>query len=454
MASLPETDLPPAGLIARMLPRLSAQWQHHGSALSALAVRIAAAGLAYLLQIVLARSLGTADYGTFNFAWSLVTIGGFLATLGFGQIAVRFLAQYHAEGRADLAHGFLRLGTAITMGGALALVAVGFALFPWLAEGYGQLCCDVLAIGLIALPFFALTDFVEGIARAQGWTARALVPPYIIRQGLIILLLLAAIAAGTGLSAQKAMLAALAGTLVAAAVQLALVIPATLRLFPAVSPAYAVADWRKAAVPMLFSDLAVLARQNVDIIILGLLAPAATVGLYFAATRIASLLGLIEFALSAAFGHRFARQASKDRPSEFEALYAETRRLTFWPGLLAAGALILSAPLILRLFGEAFLGATLPAQILIAAASLKLAVGPAEDALAMAGYPEAVWRAQAAGALLTAGLCLVVAGPWQANGAALAAATGSVMTTLWLALAVQRHLGFAPLKAKSGKPAA
>lgn len=448
MASLPETDLPPSGLLARRLPRLAARWQRHGAALSALAVRLGAAALAYLLQIVLARSLGLAEYGMFSLLWNLVTIGGFLATLGFGQIAVRFLAQYQAEGRAELAHGFLRLGLAISLGTAAALAAAGFALFPLAGPGCGAAGCAVLALALATLPFFALGDWFEGIARSQGWTLRALAPPYLVRQGLIILLLLAMIATGTGLDAGRAMLAAFLATALAAALQGALVLSAMRRLFPPALPRHDRRGWFRAALPMLLSDLAVLARQHIDLLLLALFAPPAMVGLYFVATRIASLLGLIEFALGAAFGHRFARQARIEDPAAFEALYAETRRLTLGPGLLAAAALMLLTPLILRLFGDGFADAALPSQILIAAAAVKLAAGPAEEALAMAGHPETVWRSQCAGALLTALLCLLLAGPFQAGGTAVAAASGTLLTLGWLVLAVRTHLGFNPFAAR------
>lgn len=456
MASLPETGSLPGRLLGtlfgRLSPALQARWARHGATVLALGVRVGAAGLAYLLQILLARLLGLANYGTFSFAWNLVTIGGFLATFGFGQIAVRFLAQYHAEGRADLAHGFLRLGTLITVGGSIGFAAIGLGLFPVLAVGYGQLCCQVLAIGVIALPFFALTDFLEGIARSQGWTLRALVPPYIIRQGLVIVLLGSLAAMGMGVSATLAMMVALLGTFVAALCQLTLVVPALLRLFPPTTPRYDLTAWRMAAVPMLLSDLAVLGRQHIDLIILGLLAPPATVGLYFAATRIASLLGLIEFALGAAFGHRFAREAAKADPAQFEALYAETRRLTRLPGLLATMGLVVAAPLVLKLFGPAFTEGALPAQVLIIVAGLRLLVGPAEEALAMAGHPGTVWRAQCAGALLTASLCLVLAGPWQALGAALASAAGGLFTLAWLCLSTRRLLGFWPHAARPARP--
>ena len=418
----------------------------HGAAASALGVRLGAAGLAYLLQIVLARSLGSADYGTFSFSWSLVTIGGFLATLGFGQIGVRFLAQYHQAGEHGLAQGFLRTGVVISLVGSLGMACFALALTPIVARGYGELCTHVLAIGVVALPFFALTDFMEGVARSQGWTIRALVPPYIIRQGSIIVILLAMLIAGKAVNADHAMLAALAATMLAALAQMLLIAGKLRKAIPAAPARYDFPVWQQAARPTLLSDIALLARQNIDLIVLGLVAPPSSVGLYFAATRIASLLGLIDFAVGAAFGHRFARAAREGESGDIARLYAEARRLTLGPGLLAALMLILAAPLIMKLFGPDFAGAVAPTQILLAAGAIRLAIGPAEDALGMAGHPETVWRANAIGALVMAILCLLLTRDGQATGAALAAAGGIAASSVMLVLGLRRHLGIDVLK--------
>jgi O-antigen/teichoic acid export membrane protein len=450
-----KTSRAPRGAPA-FLRRIVRKITGHGAAMAALGVRLGAAALAYLLQIVLARSLGAADYGTFSFAWSLVTIGGFLATLGFGQIAVRFLAQYHHSGDFGLARGFLRVGVGATLGGSLAIAGLAITLFPLVERGYGHLCITTLAIGVIALPFFALTDFMEGIARSQGWTIRALAPPYIIRQGMIILLLVAALAAGRQVGAEAAMAAALGATLLAAFAQILLIARPLRSILPDAPPRYDMPEWGKAAMPTLLSDFALLARQNIDLILLGLMAPAAAVGLYFAATRLASLLGLIDFAIGAAFGHRFARaketgiQETEARPagSRLEPLFAEARRLTFLPGIAAAAALGLATPYILMLFGPEFATAVIPTRILIAAAALRLACGPVDDMLGMAGYPEIVWRANAIGALVMAILCLLLTPDWHATGAATAAACGALASLCIGLLGVRRELGFWPFMAR------
>jgi O-antigen/teichoic acid export membrane protein len=407
--------------------------------LGAFGVRIGAAALAYLLQILLARSLGAADYGTFSFAWSLVTIGGFLATLGFGQIAVRYLAEYHQQGDAARARGFLLHAFTLTIAGSIVIAGLIYTLFPLVEAGYGLLCCTVLAIGIVALPFFALTDLGEGMARSQGWTLRALVPAYLVRNGLLIAGLAMAIIQGARVDATLAMSFALLATIGAAIMQLGWTMPDVLHLFRASKAQYAVPEWHRAAFPTLLSDLALLARQNIDLIVLGLVAPPAMVGVYFAATRIASLIGLVEFAIGAAYGHRFARAKIAGGAAEGHAAYLEARRLMRLLGLGAAIILAALALPILGLFGPSFSAGLPPALILLAGAGIRMAFGPMEDMLQMAGFAADVWRANLIGALVTAILCFVLAGSHQALGAAIGASIGGLAATLMLALAFKRH---------------
>ncbi|MCU0819843.1 MAG: lipopolysaccharide biosynthesis protein [Beijerinckiaceae bacterium] len=429
-----ETGLPAETLATGPLARLAGlrlPW----STIGALGVRLGAAALAYLLQILLARSLGAAEYGTFSFAWSVVTIGGFLATLGFGQIAVRFLAEYHERGEPGLARGFLLHAILVTTAGSLVLAAILYALFPLVEAGYGLLCCSALAIGLLALPFFAVTDLVEGFARSQGWTIRALAPAYLVRTGLLMLALIGTLWLGYSANAISAMVLALGATIGAAVLQICWTMPALLRLFPPAPAKTERASWNGAAMPTLLSDLALLARQHIDLIILGLLAPPAVVGLYFAATRIASLIGLVEFAIGASFGHRFAREASKGAGGP---AFREARRWMRIAGLGGAIALGLGTPLILSLFGEGFAGALWPTLLLITGAAVRMTLGPLEDLLTMSGFAADVWRANAIGALITATLCALLAGPYQAIGAAIAAMLGNLAAGLALALAHRR----------------
>lgn len=419
------------------------------AAFGALGVRVGAAGLAYLLQIVLARSLGAAEYGTFSFAWSLVTMGGFLATLGYAQVAVRFLAQYQQAGDLPRAHGFIRHALLMTALGSVLAICGLLLIFPAIEWGWGSLCCAALTIGLMALPFFALTDLLEGFARSQGWTIRALAPPYLLRTGGLMLMLLIAVGAGMKISAVLAMKFALLATALACLAAGWLIVKPLIAAFPAAKPVYAGRDWFTNARPTFFADLALLARQNIDLIVLGLVAPPATVGIYFAATRIASLLGLIEFALGAAFGHRFARAQQTGALRE---VWREAWRLSAGLGLVSAIGLMAVAPFILSLFGPEFAAATFAVEILLIAAAIKLLIGPLEDLLTMNGHAVEVWRANALGAAAMLIGCLVFAPLLHATGAAIGAATGALTAAAMLTRASAKLLALSPFSAvRQGK---
>jgi O-antigen/teichoic acid export membrane protein len=448
--------MPPAGdhkstSLAAHLRQMLASGRGH--TMGALAVRVAAAGLAYVLQIVLARILGPADYGVFNITWNILTIGGFLATLGFSELAVRFLAQYHARNEFALASGFLQTGLRVTLAGAIVAGLCGLLLTPLMVHAYGPLSADLLRYGLLALPFFALSDYLGGVARSQGWTIRALAPHYVLRQTLIILMIVALQIMNPPVTPVAAMLVMVVASLLAAVAHVALLSGHVEQILPSTPPTYDLPTWWAAATPTLLSNLALLARLNIDLIVLGLFVPASTVGLYFAATRLASLLGLLEFAIKAGMGHRFARAAQDENPDALRRVYGEAQRLSLWPGLAASVVLALASPFVLRIFGPDFVAATSLTLVLIVATAIRLVIGPADEALAMSGHPRLVWRANGVGALVMGVGTAALAPGLGAMGAAVATLLGSLVSTVMMMLYLRRHLGIVPfLRSKASSP--
>ena len=63
-------------------------------ALVTFSIRVASAGIAYISQAVLARWMGTHDYGIFVFVWTWVLVLGGLSSLGLSATTVRLLPQY------------------------------------------------------------------------------------------------------------------------------------------------------------------------------------------------------------------------------------------------------------------------------------------------------------------------------------------------------------------------
>jgi O-antigen/teichoic acid export membrane protein len=90
----------------------------------------------------------------------------------------------------------LAAGALVSLAGGSAVAAAGAGLL-WLGKGLISTPYLLpLAFALCVVPIFALQDFLEGVARSFNWTVLAIAPPFILRQGLIAIAMLLALAWG------------------------------------------------------------------------------------------------------------------------------------------------------------------------------------------------------------------------------------------------------------------
>jgi O-antigen/teichoic acid export membrane protein len=413
-------------------------------ALATFGVRISAAGLTYLLQIYLARSLGEHEYGVFSLAWVWVLIGGYLGTLGLGQAAVRFLPGYWTLGDKQRADAFFAFSVRTSFGFSLLLMFSAFGgLF--LAEAKGWVAEDAhwpFVFAALCLPFFAIQDMLEGLARSRSQMLRAFVPPYILRVALLLAMTFAMLKLGYAASASTAMLAALLATVTATAVQAALVLPAYLTdRNSARADKVDRKNWVKAALPLFLADGALTLRQYIDVILLGLLVEPAVLGVYFAVSRIISLLGMIEYSVAAMMAPRFSVASANSDQTELNRILDESAVYIFWPTLLAAAGIVLLSPWLLSFFGPSFVEGAGIAAILAIGPVIRALAGSTEEMLNMLGHGGATFRAHVF-ALLAAitGLLLLVPA-YGIVGAAIAASLSAAINGIVLMIQGKIHVG-------------
>jgi O-antigen/teichoic acid export membrane protein len=276
------------------------------SALAVFAIRVAAAGLAYGTQVLLARLMGRDSYGVFATAWVWIAVLGHGSLGGFGISVCRFLPQHRVRGELDLVRGFLAAGAAVGLAGGAAVAVIGAGLL-WLARDLVSAEYVLpFAIALCVVPVFALQDYVEGVARSFNWTALAIAPPFIIRQGLIAVAMLLAIAWGAPAEPWVAVGCTLFATAVAVAVQAGILLRRLRTELPPGARAYRLREWTAATLPIGFADWTLVLFGFVDVLLLGLFLPPSEVGVYFAATRLLQFIVFAQYAATAATAPRFA----------------------------------------------------------------------------------------------------------------------------------------------------
>ncbi|GJD29386.1 hypothetical protein PMNALOAF_0619 [Methylobacterium adhaesivum] len=410
------------------------------AALDVFAIRIASAAFAYGAQVLMARLMGGAEYGIFAAVWVWIGILGHSATLGLSQGACRFLPADGALGRDDALRGFLLGGAVVTVASAGLIAGLGLLVLraegALLAGPYGA----PLLLAAAILPLFALQDFCEGVARSQNWAVLAIAPPYLLRQGLIMAAMVGAVWFGAPAEAWVAVACTLLATALSAALQAVWLIT---RLRLAGPRAYRWRPWLRACLPIALTDLASAGFNVIDVVILGLLMPPATVGLYFAATRIQQFVVFVHFAASAATAQRFAALHAAGDRTGLAALVRMQAGLTLAATLAVGAMLLLAAPLLLGLFGPDFRDSLPILAVLIAGSVVASVFGPGEDLLTMLGG-EGICAAITVAMLgLAAGLCCLLVPIFGVIGAAFAMAIAATARGLVMAVAAHAIHGIA-----------
>ena len=124
------------------------------------------AGLIYLSQILLARWMGSFEFGIYVYVWTLVLLIGDLSDLGFATSAQRFVPEYAKRGAFDLLRGFLSRSRWLAVGSATVIAATGIVAVRLLEPYLPSYLVLPLSIACATLPFYGLMQMQDGIARS------------------------------------------------------------------------------------------------------------------------------------------------------------------------------------------------------------------------------------------------------------------------------------------------
>jgi O-antigen/teichoic acid export membrane protein len=410
------------------------------ASLVAFAIRIASAAIAFVSQVVMARWMGGFEYGVFVLVWTVMIMVGDSSCFGVQTSVVRFIPEYRERGQRGELRGLIRAAQGFVLVASCLVAATGLAgiwLFSDALESYYVL---PFYLALSCLPLIALSTLLEGMARANGWTVRALAPIYILRPLLILAMMAGAIMLDHEPSAKVAIACAIIASLMTTLYQLLTVTP-PLRAEVRSEPArLRLRDWLAVSAPIFLVDGFFYLHTNADILMVGWYMEPEDVGVYFAALKLLALVHFVYFAVKAGSAQRYAQFAHGDR-HRLAAFARETVSWTFWPSLaMAVVVLALGRPM-LGLFGEGFQSGYPLLFLLVVGVVARASVGPCESLLTMSGHQNScalVFAATLALNIVLNVLLLPTFGLW---GAAMATAFAMIFEAAGLSFTVWRKLG-------------
>ncbi|HEY0854008.1 MAG TPA: oligosaccharide flippase family protein [Devosia sp.] len=411
--------------------------------LASLLIKVATAGLTYVMYVVMSRLMGEAEYGYFAFGLSLATVLAIGANYGQQTAILRYWQEESVGGRPERALQALRAGGAISVIAGL-FVTLALLVVSFFVQLFGEAARPVAhlyAAAALILPM-ALAEYWGAAVRAQGsvWTSQ--VPRDILWRVAAPLTVVGIYAVGQPVTGWQALL------ITAVTLALALVLQyfwAERRGYEIAAGTQGVGDYwkeRKAASRwFLLGTVIDSAALNMDTIFVGLLVAPEAAGTYFNAFRTAGLLTLFMFALTLVLAPMVARHYHAGEMRKAQAVTA----LCAWAGFVFSLAVFVGfyffGDLLLSLFGGTHRDGWLILMLLSVGLLFDAATGPSRIVMMMTGHERDYVRVF--GSIQVVGMLvqLAVIPIWGPLGAAVVNMIARIVSQLAIAWWSRRHIG-------------
>lgn len=408
--------------------------------LIAFAIRIVSAVIAFVSQVLLARWMGSFEYGIFVLVWTTMIIAGNLSCLGFHTSVIRFIPEFRERRMLDELRGLL-VASRIFVVVASTLIAGLGALAIWaLSPGMESYYVVPFLLGVVCMPMIALSDLLQGISRAHAWAFAALSPTYITRPLLILAIMAGALLLGYEANAVTAVIAAILATYATTIAQLVTVTARVDAKVPRGPLSIHMWNWFAVSLPIFLVEGFFFSLTNADVLMVGAFMDPQSVAIYFAAVKTLALVHFVYFAVKAGVAQRYAAYTHGNR-DRLAAFARETVSWTFWPSLLMAVVVVVIGEPMLSLFGPEFTAGYPLLFLLVCGVVARAAVGPAESLLTMSGHQNVcafVYALTLAVNVLLSVLLIPALGLW---GAAIATTVSMMFEAAALSFTVWRKLG-------------
>lgn len=350
------------------------------AAIGVYAMRLGGVGVAFLLQVMVAKLIGAEGYGIFAFAWVLATIIGQFCCCGFNETSNRFLPAYIVAGDLKRARGFIQFSGLFVFTVSAIVCLASIAGIVLLQDFIPEQYFLPTLLAMTCAPLLCVTHLKEAFSISRSLPLHGLMPTYVIRPLALMGAIWVVVTFGFAEAGAHTALGALLFSAFLALVLQALLLRKPMRAQLGHGPAVIeVRNWLGASLPLLFAQGFFLLATSIDVFLLsGLVAPD-QVGIYFAGAKIVACVSFIQMAVGAAIARRLSEAVQQQDQAKFDHHFERGRHMMMWPTLAGVIFVTLASPLILQVFGSEFSSGTPIVALLATGILLQSVAGPIQE---------------------------------------------------------------------------
>lgn len=407
-------------------------------AIGSLSLKIANYGLAFGLAVVLARTMGASAFGAYSFALVWMQLLSIPATLGLNKLLIRDIASYESRAEWGRLRGLVRGSMAVILVLSLAIAGGAFVIARLHYSAQESLLVSSFCVALILLPLISIAQAYEGILQGLHHVVKAQIPNLVLRPLLIII-----IASVFYLVSARTLDAPTVLLFTAAALVITLLIGARWvnRYMPETAkrsvPEYNFRVWLSSGFRLALVAAVATLHFSTDIVMLGALSDAESVGIYRVCTRLVEFVSVAGLALNAPFAPLASNLFATGQFDLLQKQVTKVARMGFLLAIPLLVVLIVFGTAILGLFGEEFSGGYTALVVASIGRVLAMAFGPVMLLAMMLNFERQALIWIVLSTLANIGLNFVLIPQWDVVGAA--AATAITHTLLFASISLQLY---------------
>ncbi|PSO64776.1 MAG: flippase [Cyanobacteria bacterium QH_2_48_84] len=401
-------------------------------------------GLTYIVQIFLARWMGTAEYGTYEYVVSWALLLAMLAELGLPNAVLRFIPEYKVKEDWGRLRGLLRGSWQLILGASLLLSLCGTAIVWWLGASQDWAYATPMLVGIWMVPLMALARLQLEMARGIQEIVLAYAPFRVIWHLLTLLGAFVLFQRNQELTSVPALAIAILALLTVVTLQLWLLRHRLKAAIRPVAATYTPRQWLWVALPLLLTQGFQIILGKTDILMIGAAMGAEAVGIYSAAAKTAIWVSLVLQSVNAVVAPTFSALYTQGDREGLQKLVSTVAHWIFWLSLIIALCLIIFARPILGIFGAEFVAARWGLTILVLGQLINVGVGSVGYLMIMTGHQNQSTYIFGFSALANVILNALLIPRFGTIGAAIATATTMALWNISLHFLVVKHLHVYP----------
>ena len=417
----------------------------------AMVIQVTGVLLGYGLQFLLARWLGSREYGVYasTVAWS--TGLAFVAAVGLPMSALRFIPEYIAKMEWGSVKGFLRFGYAVSLMFSTAVV-----LGCWLILTFDRALPAPTRLALTSClwltPLVTLSSVQSQLCRGFKWIVTAFAFP-LIQQPVLTGIAAFALSRSAHLTSTGALAAlglSVAVSIVAQGIVLAGRLPGRVR---SASASAHTRTWVDVTVPLWIICGFFVVLDRLDILLVTWRLGPTAAGLYNAASVSGAMVALSLASVNSIAAPTYASLYAQGKIDDMQRLASKVAHWITWPAVGVLAVLAIFGRPILSLFGPDFGGAQGAMVALGCGQLVNAGCGSVGFLLGLTGHQKESMRVLGWTALINVGLNLVGISFLGLLGAAIGTAVSMAIWNLWLYRLVVHHVRVRPSIVDAFQPA-